>query len=352
IHIFTSAQHSNMTELALNSSIKILDFYENYFNIRYPLPKLDLVAIPDLQLAGMENWGLITYRTTSLLFDSNQDVTRKIDVLISIAHEFAHQWFGNLVTIKWWDNIWLNEGFASFIAWLGIKAVEPDFDMNQYAVLKNLLTALHMDAFPTSHAIENRLKCPKEINTVFDSITYDKGSTILRMLQHVLGKEQFRERLCNYLKKFSYSNAQTEDLWEMLSLDGPEQNRSQSTEPDFPVATVMNTWTKQSQHPLVTIKLEGTTVTATQELYVTSPNITQLKASPFNYKWYIPLTYVTSLKPNSLETVWMNMTSATFQVEKGTKWVKGNYQCIGFYRVNYDEASWKSIITELKTNFQ
>ncbi|XP_029642083.1 endoplasmic reticulum aminopeptidase 1 [Octopus sinensis] len=352
VHIFTPPQNINMTDLALESSIKILDFYEEYFEIPYPLPKIDLIAIPDFEQGAMENWGLITFRTTQLLFDSSQTVRLRMLVIETIAHEFAHQWFGNLVTLKWWDDLWLNEGFATFMQWIGVKAVEPDFDTNQYIMLRQFISALNKDAFETSHPIENGVKQPRDIAVVFDSITYKKGASILNMLQEFLGKERFRKRVCNYLKKFPYLNAETKDLWEMLSSDLPDKNNTQPTEPDFPVATVMDTWTKQKGHPLVTLKLKGTTVTATQEIFLHSANISHLKPSPYNYKWYIPLTYVTSMKPNSSETVWLNMTSTTFQVEKGTKWVKGNYKSVGFYRVNYEVDVWMSLVSELTTNYQ
>ncbi|KFM56599.1 Aminopeptidase N, partial [Stegodyphus mimosarum] len=204
----------NTSTYALEVGPKILKFYESFFNVKYPLPKTDMVAIPDFNAGAMENWGLITYRETALLYDPRySSASNKQRVIVVISHELAHQWFGNLVTPKWWDDLWLNEGFASYVEYLGVNAVHPDWMMDQQFVLEDLQDVMDLDCLKTSHPISIPVRHPDEINEIFDRISYEKGASIIRMMKYFLGDKDFGTGLTNYLNAKKFDNAVQDDLW-------------------------------------------------------------------------------------------------------------------------------------------
>ncbi|XP_064596081.1 endoplasmic reticulum aminopeptidase 2-like [Liolophura sinensis] len=346
VRVFAPTDVIQQARFALDTAIQILDHYDTFFGIKYPLPKQDLIAIPDFAAGAMENWGLITYRTTSILYDPGESSTASQQwVAIVVAHELAHQWFGNLVTMKWWDDLWLNEGFASFVEYLGVESVKPEWKLFDQFVAQNLLGALNLDSLSNSHAIQIPVHNPNQINEIFDSISYDKGSSILRMLQNFVGMKKFKAGLHNYLKDFSYSNTQTSDLWDALS------QVADISELDGDVKTVMDTWTRQMGYPVVTLTRTGNKIEATQERFLLYAGETvNPVTSPFNYKWYIPLNYISSEEITPASSLWMKLNSASFTVPPETTWIKANSGMYGFYRVNYDESMWDELITVLKSD--
>ncbi|XP_065200963.1 endoplasmic reticulum aminopeptidase 2-like isoform X2 [Planococcus citri] len=336
---------------ALNTATKMMEHYEEFFGVSYPLPKQDLIAIPDFGAGAMENWGLITYRETSILYDAEEtSATAHQWVAVVVAHELAHQWFGNLVTMRWWNDLWLNEGFASFLEYLGVDHVMPGWSMMDQFILDKTQQGLHLDALSTSHPISVTVHDPVEIEAIFDSISYSKGAAILYMLEKFLSQDILRSGLNDYLNKHKYGNADTKDLWTVLS-----KHTNQTLE----VKSIMDTWTRQMGFPLVTIKRENLTgdaagvITAIQTRFLLTadvPNITTIRQPPstFKYKWYIPLNYYTNQgSSKEAKTVWMNMTDLTFDVDPKTRWIKANVNQSGYYRVNYDEPLWDAIISQL-----
>jgi aminopeptidase 2 len=231
----------------LDLAAKTLEFYEKTFNSPFPLPKMDMVAIPDFSAGAMENWGLITYRVVDLLIDEKASgAALKQRVAETVQHELAHQWFGNLVTMDYWDGLWLNEGFATWMSWYSCDVFYPDWKVWEGYVTDNLAGALSLDSLRSSHPIEVPVKRADEINQIFDAISYSKGSSVIRMISKYVGEETFMEGIRRYLKKHAYGNTETGDLWAALS-DASGKD----------VGKVMDIWTKKVGFPVVTVT-EGT----------------------------------------------------------------------------------------------
>ncbi|XP_018905353.1 endoplasmic reticulum aminopeptidase 1 isoform X2 [Bemisia tabaci] len=343
-------------KFALNIAKSMMDHYEEFFGFAYPLPKQDLIAIPDFGVGAMENWGLITSRTTSILYDPQEtSAAAQQYVAVVIAHEIAHQWFGNLVTMRWWNDLWLNEGFASYLEYSGVDHVMPEWSMMEQLILDKTQQGLYLDALSTSHPISVSVYDPVEIEAIFDSISYSKGAAVLYMLEKFLTLDVLRSGLNDYLNIHKYGNADTKDFWSVLSKHANES---------IQVKQLMDSWTRQMGFPVVRIYRENTTgeganiYTAAQSrflltawLHGENSTIRLEPRSPYNYKWYIPLNYYTDQTSYvTTETVWMNMTDVKFEVDPGTQWVKVNVNQSCFYRVNYEDELWHAIIKQLKQN--
>lgn len=228
---------------SLNLAARTLAFYEKQFGIEFPLPKMDQVAIPDFAQGAMENWGLVTYRVVDLLLDEKiSGAAVKERVAEVVQHELAHQWFGNLVTMDWWDGLWLNEGFATWGSWYCCNVFYPEWKVWQTYVTDNLQSALGLDSLRSSHPIEVPVKRSDEINQIFDAISYSKGSCVIRMLSTYLGEDIFMEGIRRYLKKHAYGNTKTDDLWAALG-DASGKN----------VGELMATWTRKIGYPVVSV---------------------------------------------------------------------------------------------------
>ncbi|KAL6409753.1 aminopeptidase [Ilyonectria robusta] len=222
---------------------RTLEFYETQFGSPYPLPKMDMVAVPDFAAGAMENWGLITYRVVDLLLDEKtSSATTKKRVAEVVQHELAHQWFGNLVTMDFWDGLWLKEGFATWMSWYSSNEFYPEWRVWDGYVIDDLRSALGLDSLRSSHPIEVPVKRADEINQIFDAISYEKGSCVLRMISKHLGEDVFLEGIRRYLNKHAYGNTQTSDLWAALSeASGKDVER------------VADIWTKKVGFPVVTV---------------------------------------------------------------------------------------------------
>lgn len=228
---------------SLDLAAKTLAFYEKAFDSEFPLPKMDMVAVPDFSAGAMENWGLITYRIVDVLLDEKTSgASRKERIAETVQHELAHQWFGNLVTMDFWDGLWLNEGFATWMSWYSCNVFYPEWKVWQTYVIDNLQGALSLDSLRSSHPIEVPVKRADEINQIFDAISYSKGSSVLRMISKYLGEDVFLQGVRNYIKKHAYGNTETGDLWSALA-DASGK----------PVQQVMDIWTKNVGFPVVTV---------------------------------------------------------------------------------------------------
>ena len=228
---------------SLDLAAKTLAFYEKEFDSDFPLPKMDMVAVPDFSAGAMENWGLITYRTVDVMFDEKTSgASTRERVAEVVQHELAHQWFGNLVTMDFWDGLWLNEGFATWMSWYSCNRFYPEWKIWQSFVTGDLQSALSLDSLRSSHPIEVPVKRASEINQIFDAISYSKGSCVLRMISAYLGEQTFLEGIRRYIKKHAYGNTKTEDLWAALS-DASGK----------PVEKIMDIWTKNVGYPVVTV---------------------------------------------------------------------------------------------------
>ena len=253
----TKAHPASNLEFALDIAVRVIDFYEDYYGVKYPIPQSLHVALPDFSAGAMENWGLVTYREIYLLVDENSTALTRQTVALVVAHELAHQWFGNLVTMKWWDDLWLNESFANMMEYVSVDAIEPSWNIFEDFQTGGAPYALKRDATDGVQSVHVEVKHPDEINTLFDSaIVYAKGSRLMHMLRRWLGDEAFRKGLHAYFDKHQYGNTIGRDLWDALS---------QASGRD--VAAFMDAWLEQPGYPVVTAKVENDTLILSQKQF-------------------------------------------------------------------------------------
>jgi aminopeptidase N len=337
LRIVATKGKAEMGRYALESEAKILHYYNQYFGIPYPLPKLDLIAIPGGFGGAMENWGGITYYESVLLFDpQNSSTATKQNIFAVVAHEMAHQWFGDLVTMAWWDNIWLNEGFAS---WMGSKCTDyfnPEWNewlrrnvsrdpTRQVGFPKD--TAMQADARSTTHPVQQPVTTEAQAGSAFDEIAYRKGQSIIRMLEGFLGENVFRDGVRKYIAAHKYSNTTTADLWEALTEVSGK-----------PVGELAPGWTEQPGFPVVKVRHEGNTIKLSQERFtVHFPN-------PPTLRWQVPLTCVTQGQA-ATNGFLLRAPAADLPNEVAAdRTIKFNAGDTGYYRVEYDDASWKLLL--------
>ncbi|ALC47157.1 SP1029, partial [Drosophila busckii] len=333
---------------------QVLQYYEQLFGIKFPLPKIDQIAIPDFSAGAMENWGLVTYREIALLYSSaHSALADKQRVASVVAHELAHQWFGNLVTMKWWTDLWLNEGFATYVASLGVENINPQWRSMEQESLGNLLTIFKKDALETSHPISRPIEMVSEISESFDQISYQKGSTVLRMMHMFLGDDSFRGGLQNYLQKFSYNNAEQDNLWESLT---EAAHKYRALPKSYDIKTIMDSWTLQTGYPIINITRDYAAGNAklTQERYLLN---TQIARASLGGCWWVPLSYTIQSEQdfnNTAPKAWMECGKAGEKLPKTIsglpgkdQWIIFNTQLSTLYKVNYDENNWKLLIETL-----
>lgn len=252
----TIAQDKNYLDFALDIATRAIDFFDDYFSTPYPLPKCDHVALPDFSSGAMENWGLITYREITLLVDSEKtSIAIKQHVSKVITHELSHQWFGNLVTMKWWNDLWLNESFASLVEYTAVDALEPNWNIWYDFASFESICALRRDSLSGVQPVKVEVNHPDEIMSLFDgAIVYAKGARLLKMLVRYIGEDDFRAGLKNYFETYAYKNTESIDLWNCLSHTSGRD-----------LIKFMDSWLKQSGFPIVHLSLNDNELTLTQE---------------------------------------------------------------------------------------
>ncbi len=322
LRIIAPPGNSHLTPFALAMGAHALSFFSTYYDIPYPGDKLDMIAIPDFAWGAMENLGCITYRETALLLDRERatqaEMVRVADV---IAHEIAHMWFGDLVTMKWWNGIWLNEAFATFAEVKCVDAFEPEWDRwLSFSAFRAM--SQETDALASTRSIEMTVASPEEANAMFDVLTYQKGSSVLRMLEQYVGEDAFRAGVTSYLKTHAYANTETADLWAALEAESGE-----------PVGEIMDTWIFQGGYPRIKVEKSEGGVTLSQE--------------PFRFigsgegTWKVPVLYRT---PDGEGRVLVSGEPTQLDVPNG---VIVNAGGEGFYRVAYGADLWQEVVDGL-----
>jgi aminopeptidase N len=321
-----------LTPYSVEVAKYVLHYYNTYFGIPYPLKKLDLIALPDFEAGAMENFGAITYRETDMLLDpKNASVDAKREVALVIAHEMAHQWFGDLVTMKWWDNIWLNEGFATWMENKPVAAMHPEWNIDQMVASGEDQT-LGLDAAPTTRAIRAKAETRDEIEEMFDGISYGKASDVLLTVENYLGPETFRKGVHAYLSAHLYSNATAEDFW-----------NAQTATSHKPVDKIMESFVAQPGEPILTFgELAGGKVSVIQKRFFLSPSI---EPDP-SQKWTIPVCFKSGtdtqrcevLKP--VDSTLKTPTSGLFFANAGGK---------GYYRTAYPPSVYATLVANIET---
>ena len=319
------------TEFSFDATRKVLDYYESYFGIPFQLPKLHNVAVPEFAYGAMENWGAITYREILLHVDKDTSVRARKSVAHVIAHEIAHMWFGDLVTMKWWDDLWLNESFATFMDFKSTDRAYPEWKVWQDFVRTSTSGAMGRDALTKTHPIMAKVHDPEEIEELFDEISYGKGASILRMIEAYIGSENFKKGVARYLQKFRYSNASGHDLW---------SNLQEASGTD--VSRIMEDWISQEGFPVIKASLVDGRLTLEQERFL-------LTGGTSKQTWPIPVTMNVDGKTQSLL---LDKKKAEVKVPTTPRSLKLNVDQTGFYVVQYDgkelvDLVWKSVLSPL-----
>lgn len=325
----TPAQNENTLDFALDIATRSIDFYDEYFGVKYPLPKSDHVALPDFSSGAMENWGLITYRESCLLADPEltPESSRRFIATV-IAHELSHQWFGNLVTMQWWNDLWLNESFANMMEYVAIDALQPDWHMWEDFAMNEVTAALRRDSLDGVQSVQADVNHPDEISTLFDpAIVYAKGGRLLVMVRKLIGEEAFRAGLKSYFEKFAYKNTVGNDLWQELE-----------SASDQPIVDLMNAWISQPGLPVISVSNSHDTAILSQERFFIGEH------QPSNALWPIPL-----FANQPLDVKILNQKETTVSIEKP---LQLNCGLSAHFVTKYDESSREYLlknITELPT---
>lgn len=318
----TPEQNEDDGKFALDVAAKTLAFYEKAFQAPYPLPKMDMVAIPDFAAGAMENWGLVTYRVVDLLFDQKSaGAATKERVAEVVQHELAHQWFGNLVTMDFWDGLWLNEGFATWMSWYSCNEFYPEWKVWQTFVIDTLQGALGLDGLRSSHPIEVPVHRAEDINQIFDAISYSKGSAVLRMISKYLGEDTFIDGVRRYIKKHAWGNTKTSDLWDAL---GEASGKD--------VAHVMDIWTKNIGYPVVTVteNEKDSTITVKQNRFLRTGDVKSEED-----KVLYPVMLGLKTKEGVDESLMLTEREQSFKIKGGLEFYKLNTDHSAFYRTSY-----------------
>ena len=325
----TPAQNENTLDFALDIATRSIDFYDEYFGVKYPLPKSDHVALPDFSSGAMENWGLITYRESCLLADPElTPESSKRFIATVIAHELSHQWFGNLVTMQWWNDLWLNESFANMMEYVAIDALHPEWRMWEDFATNEVTAALRRDSLDGVQSVQADVNHPDEISTLFDpAIVYAKGGRLLVMVRKLIGEEAFRAGLKSYFEKFAYKNTVGNDLWQELESASGQ-----------PIVNLMNAWISQPGLPVVSVSNSHDAAILSQERFFIGEH------QPSDALWPIPL-----FVNQPLDVKILNQKETTVSIEKP---LQLNCGLSAHFITKYDESTREYLlknITELPT---
>src|SRR3989338_1323203 len=327
IRVTTTPGKKEHGKFALDCAIKFLDFFEKYFQYPYPLKKLDLIAIPDFASGAMENWGAITFRETALLFyEGKSSQATKQRIAEVVAHELVHQWFGNLVTMKWWDDLWLNESFATYIAYKALDHYWPEWDIWSDYLTNTVFTGMAIDSLRSSHPIKAEVKNTKDIDELFDEIAYDKGGSILRMLNGYLGEKNFQIGLAAYIKEFKYQNAQGSDLWQKLQETGNE-----------PITNIMEKFIGQVGFPKITVGKKGRKLIFQQKRFLLFENKDSQKMV-----WPVPVNL--QYQKNSVLRFLLKKEESVVESPQTTSIMNINHDYSSFFISDYPDDVFKQFI--------
>ena len=283
LRVLTTKGKKKFAALSMGYLKKFLNFYNSYFGIKFPLPKLDMLAIPDFSAGAMENWGAITYREIALLGDENTAVGNKQQIAETVAHELAHMWFGDLVTMAWWDDLWLNESFATYMSFKAMDAVMPEWDMWTHYIEDVVYSAMVADQLKATHPIAAKVSNPAEISAQFDSgISYDKGGSVLRMIEDYVGADTFKAGLHKYIREHSYGNATKYDLWEAIDSAAKKSKKFVFAE------KVASYWIDTPGYPIVSVDRKGAAYSLLQNRFLISEAVQEPSG------WPIPIHYLGS----------------------------------------------------------
>ncbi|KAK8862013.1 peptidase family M1-domain-containing protein [Apiospora arundinis] len=334
VRVYTTRGLKEQGRWALEHAPKTIDLFSEAFDIDYPLPKADLLAVHEFTHGAMENWGLVTYRTTAVLFDEKtSDAAYKVRIAYVVAHELAHQWFGNLVTMDWWDELWLNESFATWVGWYAVNEFHPDWNVWAKYVGDGMESAFQLDCIRASHPIYVPVQDALDVNQIFDAISYFKGCSTLRMLANHVGEKQFLKGVSIYLKKHAYGNARTEALWAGLT---------EATGTD--VASLMSNWITKIGFPLLTVAEEPGQISVRQSRFLSTGDV---KPEEDETTWWIPVGLQGKAGTQEVQSLALTTKEETIR-DIDDDFYKLNHNGFGFYRTNYPPARLAKLGTQLE----
>ncbi|CAG8957503.1 hypothetical protein HYFRA_00011485 [Hymenoscyphus fraxineus] len=333
VRVYTTRGLKSQAQYALDHAPQIIDYFSDVFDIEYPLPKSDLLAVHEFSHGAMEGWGLVTYRTTAVLFDEKtSDAKFKNRIAYVVAHELAHQWFGNLVTMDWWSELWLNEGFATWVGWLATDKIHPEWNVWSQFASEGMQTAFTLDSLRSSHPIEVPVRDGLDVDQIFDAISYLKGSSMIRMLATHLGQETFLKGVSNYLKSHSYGNATTNDLWSALSeASGQDVN------------ALIDNWIRKIGFPVITVAEEPGQISIKQSRYLSTGDV---KAEEDTTTWWVPLGLEGKTGVKGASSIGFTKKEDTIR-DIDDSFYKINKDNAGFYRTNYPPARLAKLGTQV-----
>ncbi|EDW23766.1 GL23790 [Drosophila persimilis] len=346
--VLARPEYYSQTQYSYNVGRKILEEIGKYVDLDYYTlgnDKMDMAAIPDFSAGAMENWGLLTYRERSLLVDeSATTLASRQSIAAVVAHEQAHMWFGDLVTCQWWSYTWLNEGFARYFQYFGTAFVEDEWELEKQFVVDQIQSVMSMDSTNATNPLsDENTYTPSDLSRMFNSISYNKGATFIRMIEHLMGPEDFRKSLQEYLKQYSYQSALPEYLLKSWQQNWNESRHNASSEEIF------NSFTTQVGYPLVTANMaaDGKSVSFSQKRFLLKAN----DGANASIQYTIPITYSNNLNNNFVNTtpkfILNPSRTTTVLFNDSLTWIIANVQQTGYYRVNYTEANWRAIRTAL-----
>ncbi|MGA3404177.1 MAG: M1 family metallopeptidase [Candidatus Bathyarchaeia archaeon] len=326
--VATTPGKVKLGEFSQDEAKKAIEFFESYYAIPYRLPKIHLIAVPEFAMGAMENWGAITFRESALLIDANSSLRTRKHVAEIVDHELAHQWFGNLVTMKWWDDIWLNESFATFMSYKVVNSLHPGWKVWEDFMRNETTGAMARDCLKNTHPIQVPVKSPDEIEQIFDAISYGKGASILRMIEAYVGEDAFQNGIRQYLSNHAYSNATGDDLWNTLEATSSKK-----------VQKIMSGWIRQPGYPVLTAEVKDGKLVLRQERFLIS-------GASEKSVWPIPVTMEVNGHSRSIL-----MDSREEAIEtNGIKSLKINLDRTGFYLVHYlgsEDLLWNSELSAI-----
>ncbi|KAI1269415.1 peptidase family M1 [Xylariaceae sp. FL1019] len=333
VRVYTTRGLKEQGRFALEHAPKTIDLFSESFGIDYPLPKSDLLAVHEFTHGAMENWGLVTYRTTAVLFDEKtSDARYKNRVAYVVAHELAHQWFGNLVTMDWWDELWLNESFATWAGWYAVNEFHPDWQVWAQFVNEGMESAFKLDGMRASHPVHVPVQDALDVNQIFDHISYLKGCSTLRMLVNHLGVKTFLKGVATYLNKYAYGNAKTEYLWQALSEASGED-----------VHKLMGNWIEKIGHPVLTVAEEPGQISIKQNRYLATGDV---KPEEDETTWWVPLGLEGKSGTQGIQNLALTEKATTIR-DVDNDFYKLNSNATGFYRTNYPPPRLAKLGTQL-----
>ncbi|KAH6723326.1 aminopeptidase-like protein [Leptodontidium sp. MPI-SDFR-AT-0119] len=334
VRIYTTRGLKGQAQYGLDHTPQIIDYYSEVFGVDYPLPKCDLLAVHEFSHGAMENWGLITYRTTALLFDEKtSDAKYRNRIAFVVAHELAHQWFGNLVTMDWWNELWLNEGFATWVGWLVTDHIHPDWHVWPQFVSEGMQSAFALDSLRSSHPIDVPVKDALDVDQVFDQISYLKGCSVIRMLAAHLGQDVFLKGVGDYLRTHAYGNATTNDLWSAVG---------KASGQDIP--TLIDPWILKIGFPVLTVGEEPNQIGIKQNRYLSTGDV---KAEDDSTTWWVPLRLEGKLGSEDVQPLGFTKKKDIVR-DVHDKFYKINKDTTGFYRTNYPPTRLAALGTQIE----